>query len=80
MDSYINLNRRTEFNLEDKEQNQSTFLEELTSNLQSSQMDTEGERQREHLRAHQSCGKVDMWQEERTKRQQHGWQPAAPLY
>lgn len=42
MDSYLNLNRRTEFNLEDKEQNQSTFLEELTSNLQSSQMDTEG--------------------------------------
>lgn len=28
MDSYLNLDRRTEFNLEDKEQNQSSFLEE----------------------------------------------------
>lgn len=28
MDSYLNLDGRTEFNLEDKEQNQSSFLEE----------------------------------------------------
>lgn len=40
-------------------------------------MDT-GERQREHHRAHQFCGKVDMWQKERTKRQQHGWQQLHP--
>lgn len=33
MDSYLNLDRRTEFNLKDREQNQSSFLEELTSNL-----------------------------------------------
>lgn len=33
MDSYLNLDRRTEFNLKDREQNQSSFLEELTSNF-----------------------------------------------
>lgn len=45
MNSSLNLDR-TEFNLEGKEQNQSSFLKELTSDLQSSQMGTGGERPR----------------------------------
>lgn len=63
MDPNLNLDR-TEFNLEGKEQNQSSFLEELTSDLQSSQMGQK-EKGREHHRAHQLWGKADKWQEER---------------
>lgn len=33
MDFYFNLDRRIEFNLKDREQNQSSFLEELIFNF-----------------------------------------------
>lgn len=78
MDSNLNLDR-TEFNLEGKEQNQSSFLGELTSDLQSSQMGQE--EKGENITGPTNCEAGQTSGQKRgTKRQEHGWQPAAPRY